>query len=132
MEGRAWRFTGLTTGHHLSSTLQRQQGLQGVRPLLSFAVFVCTSLFLVVSALSLVFLSISHPLLCFLFPSSSFFFFFSCSFCLPAPPPSSLPLTGLKAHRQQGLLKPFWTEASLCICQCCLFLFGENLRRHYC
>lgn len=109
----AWWFAGLTTGQHLRSTLQKLQGLWGVRPLLSFAIFVCMSLLLVFSDLSLFFL----PSLCAL---STTCVAFLCSFCLPP-----LSLWGLKAHRQYRLLKPFWTEASLCICQCWLFLFAS-------
>lgn len=51
MEGTACLFTGLTTGQHLTGTLQRLLGLGGVRPLLSYANFVSASLILAFNSL---------------------------------------------------------------------------------
>ena len=81
MAGRAWWFTGLTTGQPLRSTLQRLQGLQGLRTLLLSVVFVYMFLLLVFSALPLVILSSSLCSL-FLFCSLSVLLLHS-SFYLP-------------------------------------------------
>lgn len=102
----------------------------GVRPLLSFAVFVYMSLLLVFSALSLFFLSIS---LC--SPCIAFW----CCFSLPVSPslpPSLRASLGTESTQAIGVCRNLFGQRRHFVfagAGCfCLLLFGENLRCHYC